>query len=556
MNSTIRFLALVAIGVGLIGGEVLADEIVFKNGERRQGRAEDIRGTPERVALISATGRLEIPRHLIESIDDDPDQVDYTIVGDQFVKNRSYETAIKMYQKALEADPGYTIAQDGIAKARQLIQEQQAEIIRRVADENSGLLGKARELIADEKFTEAERAIEQIANQAPGEDRAATLQLIRRDLYVAWGLSRLDRLDPIGGEEYFQKALELDPGNEVAREGLLRVWENDPAKRAEVLEAYQKKLQDSPEDLILHQKVADLLLLQNRYEDALPQLLKLHESGKFQGLRYGERLQDAFEKIVMSRVAAGDLEGAIAVYKERMKVFPGTDPSMLSYLQYQQKLDALPPADWKGRAALLGDLERQGLHVLAVQEAQTILRSDPENETAKEFLHADAVASLQDIQAMFQNGEFHTARARAKKFIEDNPRFPELIQQANDIYTKADIEAERMARRVSEQAREIADRGDQYLNQARRFAELMRSRETSDRTNVLSYKQEAIKFAQRAIDTYQTALNIDPSLGPITGMDLNTKLGDARVLLASLTRAPYERPTRQMRPRVSDTTGG
>ncbi|MCB2155827.1 tetratricopeptide repeat protein [bacterium] len=554
MHARIRLSILLALGVSILSGNVWADEIVFKSGEIRQGRVENVRGEPNRVAYISASGRLEIPRQLIEEIKDEPDEVDYTIVGDQFVKNRSYETAIKMYQKALEADPDYTIAKDGIEKARKLIGEQQAEIQRRVAEENSGLLGKARDEISQEKFAEAERTIDQIAQQATPQ-QAAAVQLIRRDLYVAWGLSRIDRLDPIGAEEYFQEALKIDPDNATAREGLLRVWENDPSKREEVLAAYKLKLKDNPDDLILQQKVADILLAQQRFEDAIPHLMKLEESGKFSTSRYDDRLKNAFEQIVMRQVTAGDLAAAVKTYKQRMEVFPDTDPMPLAFLEYQKKLNDLAPNDWDGRAGLLDDLERQGLNTLAVQEAQTILRGDPENETALAFLRKDAVSQLQDIRQMFENGEFFTARERARTFIENNPRFPELIQQANDIYTKADIEAERQARRISEQAREIAERGDQYLSQARRYAELMKNRETTERTTVLSYKQEAIKFANRAIETYQTALKIDPSLGPITGMDVNTKLADARSLLGNLTRAPYQRPTRQMRPLVSEPEG-
>jgi hypothetical protein len=51
-------------------------------------------------------------------------------------------------------------------------------------------------------------------------------------------------------------------------------------------------------------------------------------------------------------------------------------------------------------------------------------------------------------------------------------------------------------------------------------------------------------MSRRAIDLFETALKIDPSLGDPLSMDLNTRLRDARALHANLTAAPY-RPPRQ-----------
>ncbi|MBI5153989.1 hypothetical protein HZA57_02025 [Candidatus Poribacteria bacterium] len=533
-----------------------ADELVFKSGERRQGRVESVRGNLDRLALISSAGRIEIPRSLVSEIVEEDDAADYTLIGEQFLKNASYETAIQNFQKALEADSAFTRAHEGLEKAKALIGEKQQEARRQAEAENTGLLGTIQDAIKEERYEDAERLLGRVLETSPTDEQKAAVQLLRRDLYLAWGASRIDKLDPFGAEQLFQKVLEIDPGNKDVRNHLLEIWEKDSSKREEVLAAYQERLAADPADLVVNQKVADLQLALGRPGAALEALTRLHDSGRYRALGYDEKLQDALDSTAQGKAAQGDLDGAIETYKHLFEIFPNTDNSPLAYLNYEKNLQALEPDDWAGKGALLASLERDGLHDFAVKEAELIVSNDPKNEAALAFLRTDAQGRLKEIQDTFSQGDYYLARNMARTFAETVTRFPDLLASASDLYTKADIEAERHAKQVREQAKDIALRGDEYYFDARRYAELMKSRESSDRSTVISYKQEAIKYARRAIDTYQIALKIDPTLGPVTGMDVSNKLTDAQELYGSLTASPVNRPSHQMRPRVAQPTGG
>ncbi len=124
-----------------------------------------------------------------------------------------------------------------------------------------------------------------------------------------------------------------------------------------------------------------------------------------------------------------------------------------------------------------------------------------------------------------------------------NRRFPDLVQMAADLMSRSQLEAERQAQRSREQARQISALGDQYLAEARRNHDLMRSADINQRTTGVSFRQEAIRFSRRAINAYEAALEIDPTLGPMVGgEDLNSKIADARQLLAVMTQPTIRIP--------------
>ncbi|HMZ52357.1 MAG TPA: hypothetical protein PK988_08825, partial [Candidatus Sumerlaeota bacterium] len=138
---------------------------------------------------------------------------------------------------------------------------------------------------------------------------------------------------------------------------------------------------------------------------------------------------------------------------------------------------------------------------------------------------------------------FLVARDLSMKFMNTQTRYPKLVESAQEIFNKADIEAKRMEKASREQARTLAERGIEYYNEALRNTDQMSNTERRQNTHPVSYKNEAVKYAQRAIDHFETALRIDPTLGPITGMDLNARLRDAQELYNNLTDKPTRLPT-------------
>lgn len=535
MTSRLAAVALLALGTSLVP----ADEVILTTGERREGRVEPTPGDPASITLLTGSQQIRIPLSRIESIVEHDDAQDYTILGNQFIRSQNYERAVQMFQRALESDPQHAPARSGMEQARRLISDRQQEAERRQQSQNTERLSEARQLIEEERFIEAEQLLSSVAETAGNEELRAAAQLARRDLYLAWSKDREDRLDPVGAELYLNKVLEIDPDNPQARDVLLRVWERDPSKREQLVEIYRAKLEETPGDLIMNQKLADLLLAMNRSDEAIGPLKRLYESGRFRALRYDERLQRALENTAQNHAQRGDLDAALATYEELLEYFPNADPTPLSYLRYERRLQDIPADDWEARAALLSDLSAQGLKHLALQEADFIVRNDPQNQVALGMLRQDSSERLQEVQDAMGRGQFTLAKSLARNFVQGNPRFPDLVQAASDLYTRADLEAQRQARRLRDQAREIVAQGDTYLYEARRYAELHKSADNQNRSRILTYKNEALKFARRAIETYEVALQIDPSVGPLVGgMDVNTKLQDARVLEGSLTRQP------------------
>jgi len=551
MSQRIRIALAVAAAVGLLGPGPLADEIVFVTGQRLQGRieAKDASGA---VTFTTRGQRMTIPKDRIKEIVEEADPIDFTILGDQFVELKSYQRAVQMYQRALQASPDHAPAKAGLDRARGLIEAQRNEAQQRQLEENTDLLQQARENIAAGKFEEASRMLEDVESKSPSGEQATAAASLRRSLHLEWGAARLDRLDSIGAEEHLTEALRLDPENDRAKELLLQVWSKNPSKKENVLEAYQERLVEEPANLEYNQKVADLLLGLGREEEAIPSLKRLLSSGKHRALGYDKRLSNAMRNASFNHAAKGDLEGGIAGYSELLRSFPSGDPTPLNYMQYEYQMAKLAEDDYEGRARLVQGLTDQGLGDFAVQEAESILKKDPENSIAMGVIRQDAEGRIAEIEGAMGRGDYYLALATADDFSRDVTRFPDLQARVQDLRTRSQVEIERLAKERREQARAVASRGDEYLAEARHFAQRMSSTETTERTTVLSSKQEAIRNSQRAIDSYEMALQLDPSVGPITGLDVTQKLNDAKRLYSSLTKRPDYRRPMSMRPRLSN----
>ncbi len=539
MKSASRFIP--CILAAALASSVHADKVYFKSGDTREGRVESVPGDPTSILLVNSLGSIQVSRDLVTRIEETDDATDYAVIGEQFLDIRSYDRAVQSFQKSLEIDTTNAQARAGMDRARELIEAQKVEARRARVAMNSDLLVESRDLLQQERFEEVERNIQTVLTQSPTEEQKTAASLLQRDLYVAWGLSRLDRLDPETAEVYLERALKIDPDNEAANDALLTVWEQDPSKREKVVEAYRNKLRSNPDDIELNRKLADALLALNRPEEALEPLSRFEDTSAYRVNNYASRHKQAMVEVAHARAGEGNLQGAIDMFESAKGKFDDLDTSPVAYWKYQLRLNELEPDDWAGRAALLSYLTENGMTALAAQEAEVILRNDPENETATNLLRAKAEADITDIMEVFNRGQFALAKGMSESFAEENTRFPDLVQRASDIYARADLEAERQAKALREQAREVVAQGDEYLALARRNLELHKSAEDVNRSSIIVYKREAEKYCRRAIQAFEAALEIDPSLGPLVGgMDVNSKLADARQLLSQINRPTVE----------------
>ncbi len=271
-----------------------SDVVILRDGQRLEGRVEQIAGDPNSVTVITATGQMVINRNRISEIIEEPDYVDWTRIGDALMERRNFSSAISRYQQALEANPEHQPALDGIAKAQQAIEDADKERIRSQEDQLANQIESVPALIENEQFAEAENILKRADQDGISETLRLRSRQLMRDLYLAWGFSREDRLDRRGAEEYYTRVMEIDPNNREARERLLRVWKDDPTKREFVLQAYKAKLQEEPDNLEYVKTVADLQYAMNNFRDAIPQLEQLAAIPRFAAQGYNDRLRNAY----------------------------------------------------------------------------------------------------------------------------------------------------------------------------------------------------------------------------------------------------------------------
>lgn len=522
---------------------VHADIVILQDGTQLEGRVEQSANSPDRISFISGTNRLELPRTRVREIIEESDAQDFTRLGDQLLKAKSLTTALQNYERALQADPNFEAARAGLQATQEALAQQQAEREREVTEAFAKQLENIPGLIKGEKYEEAEQMLNTIMASPITEQQQVTAQRLMRDLYLAWGFSRYDRLDYKGAEERYLRVQEMDPDNKEARDRLLDIWRNDPSKREEVLRQYESKLRDEPNNLEYNQRVGDLYYSAQRFEEAIGPLTKVAASPRYAGQRYDVKLLNAYRGAITAARDAQNFEKAIGLYERMLQAYPTQDTTELIVLRYQSERNRLASDDWQGRAQLVQRLQDAGLTQLAAREAELILRYDPENERAIAILRQQATAELQRIQQAMSSGDFLVARDIATSFLRTQNRFPDLMTSAQEMFAKADIEAKRQERAAREQARQIAERGLQYYQEALQNVAMINSTEVRTGPGPISYKATATNLSRRAIEHFQTALRIDPSLGGIDGMDLNARLRDAQALYNGLTDTGTRLPT-------------
>lgn len=527
-----------------------ADVLILTDGTRLEGRVDAVPGAKDRVAFTSGTGRIEFNLSRVRERIEEPDAQDWTRVGGQFLDLKNYPLAVQQFQRALAIEPGFPAAAEGLKKAQDAIGAQQEA--RRVAQQDGVTkeLENVRALVAAEKFQQGQEILNRIlSSDTASDEQRVTAQRMLRDLHLQWGFSRWDRTDAAGAEEQYQRVLEMDPQNQEARDKLLLIWKDNPAKRGEVLKAYQAKLAEDPNNLQINQTVGDLLYREERWEEAIDPLTKVSSARQFAGQGYDAKLRRAFQMAINRRADQGNLDAAIALSQQMFGIFPNEDRTNLTVLTYERDKSRLAPDDYDGKAALAKRLynDPEGLTQYAEREAELILRYDRENETALEILRAESEARFARIVENFQAQEYQVALNLAATFVQTEKRFGDLVTKADELLRKADIEIQRIQRANRESAIRIAENGTTAYNEALRYADQMVDANRRTDTRVLSPKQQAILNARRAIERFDTALKLDPTLGPSSGMDLTAKRRDAANLLASLTAGATPLPRKTVR---------
>ena len=307
-------------------------------------------------------------------------------------------------------------------------------------------------------------------------------------------------------------------------------WEADPTKLAELVETYRKS--NRPEDRV---KLAETLYRLRNYDEALPLYLELYQATDFQTKPNADRIRQMFEMQHRAQAQKGDFEGALKTYHALMAFSPNESPLPLYRYEYMLRASKIDANDANQRAGLAKWAEDHGMPDTARQEYTNVLKIDPKNAAALAGLQRFADADLADMFEFFGTQQYLVVIRKATEMeTAYGPYYPKIVEQARSLAARAEVEQKKVQKTREQQAVLLAQRGDDYYNQALAYLSTYMSANVNPSVRVFSPKTEATKFFRLAIQAYQQALQIDPSLGNPTSYDLNRKIADAYAKFATL----------------------
>ncbi|MBX7247276.1 MAG: tetratricopeptide repeat protein [Candidatus Sumerlaeaceae bacterium] len=527
LAGTCALLAVAAMGA--------ADTITTTDGKVLEGSIDKMTLKQQLVTIRTSSGSLSIPQGKIAKIVQESEATNSLRVADQHLALGKYQDAANEYRKALQADPSLAAAKEGLAKAEaalnQLATDQQE------ADKAGSLetLKKVKELISEKKFTEAINLLRgsKLSSDPTVQKEYQELVADGSHLYAVY---LVDKQDPARAVEMLQLSLKLNPDNEDARKLLVELWGNDPTKLDKV--AAELKKSKSPKDQL---KLADTYFRQKKYEDALRIYVKYSGNPADLPAEISDRIRRTFELVQSEFAMRSDWDKAIATYELYMNFNPEADPVPLARYQCKKQAAATDMSDADAVAMLGHFVQEHGFADHARKIYAKALELNPNQAVAKEGLQRLADAQLAQLSALVQDGQYTLVSIAANDIVRDYAALPDVVKSAQNIQaTGAKMQAKEVADK-GKQAQAWGRRGDEYYSQAQSYIGYMTSSDVNKNVRVFSPKQEAVKYLGMAIQAWQSALQLDPSLGDPISMDLNNKLAQANGLYTQLTwsKPPY-----------------
>lgn len=530
------------LGMGGVYRLAPADIITLQSGEQIYGIAREVPNEAGKVKLTTSAGDVVVPRSRIASITEESLATGWRRIAEDHIKLGHWQEALRALDKASESSPPDPLVGQRIREVRERLAEEGLLRIEAQRAENQQRLAEVEEHIQKRQFEQAKKLLDAVAQTSPSLELADRWRKLSVSMHVGWGISREDRLDHQGAARYFREALRLDPTNQTANDHLLHLWSNEPSRVEEVIQGYEAKLAQNPNDLVVVRKLADLYISKSDWLTALPHLRRLLESGQFRGLGYEEKLFNSYSRLAADAAQAGNFERAIQLFRELLTLFPLEDPTPLHAYEYLNQLSKLEAGDYQGRIELAKFLRSKGMDMQARTDMEYVLSREPENAEALKMQRDYALQDLKEAEEHYQSGRFGMAMASARRVSETYPRLLDVVEKASDFYTRAEIELKRQQREAKARARDLVALGDTYRNDAYSYANQMKIRDRLDNVRVLDYRREAIKNCLRGLDAYQQAQRMDPEVSGMTGGDVARKMTDLQQLYRSLTAPPIPLP--------------
>lgn len=544
-NHAHRLGSLVAVLALLLAGQgpARADVVTYKDGKIVKGIAEEMPGNPEFIAFSNEMGRITIPKTRIQGIKKESKAQGYLEISQALLGKSRFDDALLKTQQALELEPAN-------AAALQLKSEIQVKQAAQMSKERADAIGqidklgvKARELIQKGDFAGADKLLVDANKLVPSPEQKKRLAGLISDMYLAWADERADKLDLIGAEDRLNKALAANPNNDRVIEKMLKLWEKDPQKRGDTARVYETILQRHPEDKALELTLANIYYeMGNRAEDAIRHYLNLFKGNEdYRGTEVERRLIESLDKLQRQYAAKRQFEQAIKYFDVLAVLAPQrANPTDKIYYLFYQKGQGVKPEDYPARLELANYARLNGLQQEALDQYHSLAKVEvPEVQAAAlQGITLFANAGLQNAQMQFEKGNYSLAKSMADSLKKEFPEVQDIKEPVAELIGKAQAEEIKEQRNRRQLAQAVLARAEEFYQTAYFHYQNLFSTQRNNLPVLISDRTNAINYFQYAIDAYQEALRIDPSLGTETNAIVNVKLAQAKELVLRLNSRP------------------
>ncbi len=525
-----------SITIFLGAGIASADILHMQDGQKQVGVIVKAKTNPSQVTIRTTSGEITIPRTKVSRIEEQSAAQSYGALGDAYVQSGNFDKAIESYETGLKSDPGNVDLQQKLQQARGGVSTKTAATQAALDDKTRRVVDQAMQMARGGNFDQAYSTLKSVEPSEFSPIYAQYRQSMA-DLYLMWGQTLLDRQDTGGAADKLNQVLKLDPSNATAKQLLIKTFEGDPTKLEETAKFYLQS--ESGEEQL---KGADALYKLQRYEEAAQVYMK-YMSDPTLNSRFNitQRLQTLLDTLHQQYASRGDYRKALEYFQQYIQVKPDADPMPYSKYMYMIKRAETDMNNPNARFELASLAEQLGLIDTAKEEYRNILSLDPESSGALTALRKYADSDLADAREFLNQGQYTLAVQMAQKIPQQYPMYPDLLAQANQLLAQAQVEAQKVAQNSKAEARALAERGDNYYQQAMQYLGAYVSTETDQRRVIFSPRNEAAKYLGQAIFAWKTALQMDPSLGDATTYNLRFKIQDAsnKYNAVANRRAPY-----------------
>ncbi len=533
MKTRIAYILLIII-VGAFSNISNADTLILKNGERLEGITESVHSDSEKILIRMGSGTILISKDKIFEIKEEPESVGHLKIGRQLLDRKNYQAALEEFEWALELDPSLEEAQKGKALAEAYIEQVRETAEKERREQVANVLTEVAAANNQEQYERAIDLLTRAQNLDPPQSQRSLIRKLMIESLTGLGLQQLDRFNEYGAMESFKKVLELDPDNEIAREHLIKIWERDPSRLEEVIEAYVNKIENNPAEKETIFKLANALFNTQKLDEALSYYEKLVGDETVNREFVLERIRQILTTLHTRAAQNTNYEAAKNYYSRLLEFFPNMDNSTLYIYEYGKRKKGVAIDDVEKHLELAAYCKEHGIHEFAQREYELVLSVDPRNETAIEGLSSYAEEMYQEALFFFNNGQYSLASKTAQDILDKYPRVAGVIEKTSDLIERTNNELRRMMRQKEAEAKDLAIVGKEYFQRAEEYINLYMSAERKDNVRIISEKEEAKKYLRRAIRAWEKALELDPSLAALSSEDLNNRLADARSRLSVL----------------------